>query len=157
VHVVILVVIGLVVLAGFLLVARLIGRRAGAGAWPFIWVWLVVHRQRCGRRRAGGHPLINEIGAFIPIFGVPAAAALPCAPARHGGEGRASPAVIRIACASSIVSARRDAPYRIEAFSDGVFAIVVTLLVLELKVRELEHHASVSKLAHQLVELLPSS
>jgi uncharacterized membrane protein len=44
---------------------------------------------------------------------------------------------------------------RIEAFSDGVFAIVVTLLVLELKVPPLKDHASVSELAHQLVELAP--
>jgi uncharacterized membrane protein len=44
---------------------------------------------------------------------------------------------------------------RIEAFSDGVFAIVVTLLVLELKVPTLKDHASVSELAHQLVELIP--
>jgi uncharacterized membrane protein len=46
---------------------------------------------------------------------------------------------------------------RLEAFSDGVFAIVVTLLVLELKVPALEHHDSVGELAHQLVELLPNS
>src|SRR5437867_4215038 len=44
---------------------------------------------------------------------------------------------------------------RIEAFSDGVFAIVVTLLVLELKVPALKDHASVSELAHALVDLLP--
>lgn len=44
---------------------------------------------------------------------------------------------------------------RIEAFSDGVFAIVVTLLVLELKVPALKDHASVAELAHQLIELLP--
>jgi uncharacterized membrane protein len=44
---------------------------------------------------------------------------------------------------------------RIEAFSDGVFAIVVTLLVLELKVPTLKDHASVGELAHQLVELMP--
>ncbi|MGA7490083.1 MAG: TMEM175 family protein [Xanthobacteraceae bacterium] len=44
---------------------------------------------------------------------------------------------------------------RVEAFSDGVFAIVVTLLVLELKVPTLNDHASVGELAHQLVELLP--
>jgi uncharacterized membrane protein len=34
---------------------------------------------------------------------------------------------------------------RIEAFNDGVFAIIVTLLVLELKVRELHDHGSVTK------------
>ena len=44
---------------------------------------------------------------------------------------------------------------RIEAFSDGVFAIIVTLLVLELKVPHLQHHASARELAHQLVELMP--
>jgi uncharacterized membrane protein len=44
---------------------------------------------------------------------------------------------------------------RIEMLSDGVFAIVLTLLVLELKVPPLKDHASVSELAHQLVELMP--
>jgi uncharacterized membrane protein len=44
---------------------------------------------------------------------------------------------------------------RIEAFSDGVFAIIVTLLVLELKVPALKDHASVSELAHHLLEALP--
>ena len=44
---------------------------------------------------------------------------------------------------------------RIEAFSDGVFAIVVTLLVLELKVPSLTDHASVAELAHALREILP--
>jgi uncharacterized membrane protein len=44
---------------------------------------------------------------------------------------------------------------RIEAFSDGVFAIIVTLLVLELKVPLLADHDSVGELGHQLLELLP--
>jgi len=44
---------------------------------------------------------------------------------------------------------------RTEAFSDGVFAIVVTLLVLELKVPILHDRASVSELDHQLVDLVP--
>lgn len=44
---------------------------------------------------------------------------------------------------------------RIEAFSDGVFAIIVTLLVLELKVPSLQDHHSVRELGHQLLELLP--
>jgi uncharacterized membrane protein len=44
---------------------------------------------------------------------------------------------------------------RIEAFSDGVFAIVVTLLVLDLKVPELHAHNSAGELAHHLREQLP--
>jgi uncharacterized membrane protein len=44
---------------------------------------------------------------------------------------------------------------RIEAFSDGVFAIIVTLLVLELKVPSLHDHRSVSELGHQLIGLFP--
>ena len=45
---------------------------------------------------------------------------------------------------------------RIEAFSDGVFAIVVTLLVLELHVPSLGAHAdSPGEMGRQLVALLP--
>ena len=44
---------------------------------------------------------------------------------------------------------------RVEAFSDGVFAIVVTLLVLELRVPALRDHGSVHELATALVDLLP--
>lgn len=44
---------------------------------------------------------------------------------------------------------------RVEAFSDGVFAIIVTLLVLELKVPALEQDHSVEELAQRLVSLLP--
>src|SRR5437899_12955547 len=44
---------------------------------------------------------------------------------------------------------------RIEAFSDGVFAIVVTLLVLELRVTVLHDRSGVNELGHQLVDLLP--
>src|SRR5207244_7475968 len=44
---------------------------------------------------------------------------------------------------------------RVEAFSDGVFAIVVTLLVLELKVPSLHDNGSVKELGHDLLELLP--
>src|SRR5438105_9435024 len=44
---------------------------------------------------------------------------------------------------------------RIEAFSDGVFAIVVTLLVLELKVPILHERTSTSELSHQFVDLAP--
>ncbi len=44
---------------------------------------------------------------------------------------------------------------RIEGFSDGVFAIVVTLLVLELKVPILHDRGNASELGRQLVDLLP--
>ncbi|MBO0930428.1 TMEM175 family protein [Fibrella aquatilis] len=44
---------------------------------------------------------------------------------------------------------------RVEAFSDGVFAIIVTLLVLELKVPHLTHDASMADLYKALLLLLP--
>jgi len=75
-HIVVVVVIGLIVLTAFFFGASLIGRGGPAGAFVFIWVWLViaVGNTVYGVMRAG-IPLLNEIGAFIPIFGVPAAAA----------------------------------------------------------------------------------
>jgi uncharacterized membrane protein len=44
---------------------------------------------------------------------------------------------------------------RLEALSDGVFAIVVTLLVLEIKVPQIVAHDSLSELASALGELAP--
>src|SRR6266581_2047817 len=44
---------------------------------------------------------------------------------------------------------------RIEGFSDRVFAIIVTLLVLEVKVPILHDRSSTSELGRQLVDLLP--
>jgi uncharacterized membrane protein len=44
---------------------------------------------------------------------------------------------------------------RVEALSDGVFAIVVTLLVLEIKVPHLEAHDSLAELAQSLWSLMP--
>ncbi|MBN8821059.1 MULTISPECIES: TMEM175 family protein [unclassified Spirosoma] len=44
---------------------------------------------------------------------------------------------------------------RVEAFSDGVFAIIVTLLVLEIKVPHLEQAESVRELAEALGSLFP--
>ncbi|MGA7490084.1 MAG: hypothetical protein WBW74_24440 [Xanthobacteraceae bacterium] len=77
-HVVIFTAIGLMVLAGFVLAARLFSRQGHRvdGTSPFIWVWLIaaVANGAVGVLQAG-IPLINEIGAFIPIFGVPAAMA----------------------------------------------------------------------------------
>lgn len=45
---------------------------------------------------------------------------------------------------------------RLEALSDGVFAIVCTLLVLEIKVPELESGYTPAELLHKLWELVPS-
>lgn len=44
---------------------------------------------------------------------------------------------------------------RVEALSDGVFAIVVTLLVLEIKVPHVAVHDSLSELARALLALAP--
>lgn len=44
---------------------------------------------------------------------------------------------------------------RIEALSDGIFAIVMTLLVLELRVSDLPQHASNVELAPALLEMWP--
>ena len=44
---------------------------------------------------------------------------------------------------------------RIEALSDGVFAIAMTLLVLELKIPDLPHDVSQAELLSRLRELLP--
>ncbi|MEI6226645.1 MAG: TMEM175 family protein [Deltaproteobacteria bacterium] len=44
---------------------------------------------------------------------------------------------------------------RLEALSDGVFAIVVTLLVLEIRVPHVEDHSSVAALARSLLALAP--
>ena len=44
---------------------------------------------------------------------------------------------------------------RLDAFSDGVFAIVITLLVLELRVPEVHGEHLSQELWHGLTELLP--
>lgn len=44
---------------------------------------------------------------------------------------------------------------RVETFSDGIFAIIVTLLVLEIKVPVLQNHNSAAELTVSLIELLP--
>ena len=45
---------------------------------------------------------------------------------------------------------------RVEAFSDGVFAIAITLLILEIKVPKVELHMTNSQLFTSLVNLWPS-
>ena len=49
----------------------------------------------------------------------------------------------------------RFAKSRLEAFSDGVFAIVITLLVLELKVPHMGRAQSNAEVAHVLLMVLP--
>jgi uncharacterized membrane protein len=44
---------------------------------------------------------------------------------------------------------------RVEAFSDGIFAIIVTLLILEIKVPHIEHSASAPDLLNAIISLLP--
>jgi hypothetical protein len=78
VHILMLIVLGHLVLAAFVLAAGLINRGGNTvdGARPFIWVWLLISIANgvVGVVQAG-IPVLNEIGAFIPIFGVPAAVA----------------------------------------------------------------------------------
>jgi uncharacterized membrane protein len=45
---------------------------------------------------------------------------------------------------------------RVEAFSDGVFAIAITLLILEIKVPKLSHDSPPADLARALLDLWPS-
>src|SRR5665213_176853 len=45
---------------------------------------------------------------------------------------------------------------RVEAFSDGVFAIAITLLILEIKVPEIDSIHSTSDLVNALFHLWPS-
>jgi hypothetical protein len=75
-HIVTVVVVGLIVLAAFFFGASLIGKGGPSGAFVFLWVWLIVAIGNgiFGVVRAG-IPVLNEIGAFIPIFGIPAAIA----------------------------------------------------------------------------------
>ena len=75
-HILMFVAIGLVGLAAFYFGAGLLGKTGAQGAYVFWWVWLAVAtiNGNVGIFRAN-IPVINEIGAFIPIFGIPAVAA----------------------------------------------------------------------------------
>ena len=77
-HVVMVVALGLVALGVFMALAAFV-KRMGLhidGAWTFIWVWLAASLVNgvVGVMYAN-IPVANEIAAFIPIFGIPAAAA----------------------------------------------------------------------------------
>ena len=84
-HIALIVAVGLIGLAAFYFGYRMFGRSGAAGAALFIWVWLVasILNAAVGVLKAG-IPFINEVGAFIPIFGIPAAVAWYLA-YRHGG------------------------------------------------------------------------
>ena len=75
-HILIVVVVGLVALAAFYFGAGVLGASRQTGAVVFIWLWLVasIINGAVGVMRAG-IPVLNEVGAFIPIFGIPAAIA----------------------------------------------------------------------------------
>ena len=83
-HIATVVVFGLVALAAFYFGAGLLQRSRPTGAVFFIWVWLAASllNGAVGVVRAG-IPVLNEVGAFIPIFGIPAVLAWYLA-YRHG-------------------------------------------------------------------------
>ena len=77
-HIVMVTVFGLVALGVFVAAAALLNRNGWAidGAYAFIWVWLVAALLNGAAGMVyAGIPLLNEIAAFIPIFGIPAGAA----------------------------------------------------------------------------------
>ena len=79
-HIVVFVLIGLGVLGFFMAVGTAINRRRPYpvdAARLFIWMWLpaAAVNSAVGYLQVG-IPLLNELGAFAVIFGVPAAAAL---------------------------------------------------------------------------------
>jgi hypothetical protein len=77
-HIAMMTAIGALLLGAFVLVGHLLNKATGRadGAYYFIWFWLAASIMNgiFGTVRAG-IPVINEIGAFIPIFGIPAAVA----------------------------------------------------------------------------------
>jgi hypothetical protein len=84
-HILMVVIGGLVGLAAFYFGYRMFGRSGAAGAALFIWVWLAASILNGAVGVLGaGIPVINEVGAFVLIFGIPAAIAWYLA-YRHGG------------------------------------------------------------------------
>jgi hypothetical protein len=85
-HILMLVAIGLIVLAVFYFGAGLFQQSRQGGARIFIWVWLAASLVNGAVGVLGaGIPLLNEVGAFVPIFGIPAAAAWYLAYFRRAG------------------------------------------------------------------------
>jgi hypothetical protein len=77
-HILMVVAFGLVALGVFVAIASLV-RRMNLnidGAFIFIWVWLAASLVNGAFGVIYADiPIINEVAAFIPIFGIPAAAA----------------------------------------------------------------------------------
>ena len=75
-HTLMMVTAGFVALAVFVVVARLLGKGAAAGARSFIWPWLAasVGNMLVGVYRAG-IPFSVELPVLVVVFGVPAAIA----------------------------------------------------------------------------------
>jgi hypothetical protein len=75
-HIAIVVGVGLMALAVFYFAAAFFGHSGIAGARVFIGVWMVAAllNGAVGVARAN-IPVVNEIAAFIPTFGIPAAVA----------------------------------------------------------------------------------
>ena len=74
-HIVVAVIFGLVSLAAFVAAATLLNRVGWAldAGRIFVWVWLAASIVNGGVGVfVANVPLLNEIGAFIPIFGFPA-------------------------------------------------------------------------------------
>lgn len=77
-HIVMVTVVGLILLAGFVGASWAMNKpgQGGPGASIFIWFWLAAaFANGIVGIVTAGIPILNEIGAFIPIFGIPAAAA----------------------------------------------------------------------------------
>jgi hypothetical protein len=77
-HIVLVVAFGLVALGVFVLMASLLKQsgRGFDGAYVFIWVWLAASLANGAVGVFFANiPIVNEIAAFVPIFGIPAAAA----------------------------------------------------------------------------------
>lgn len=75
-HILMMTGFGLAALAVFVLLSRMRGASGAEGARLFIWSWFAASllNGAAGYFRVG-IPLLNEVAAFVPIFGIPAAAA----------------------------------------------------------------------------------
>ena len=75
-HTVMMVAIGLVGLAMFVLGARALGKPAAVGARWFLFPWLAVSLANLYVGTTHGHTVMGELPFLAVVFGVPALAAL---------------------------------------------------------------------------------